>query len=242
MLRPKDSVTPQWFKDSDRFWYSYKTSEGTGYWLVDPAKGTKTAIFDLPELAMEISGIVKDPFDAQHLPLQGLRLKDDKVFLFEVASTAEEQDPEDSTKTRKKTFHFEYDFATKALREVEEEKQLYPRWANVCPDGTMGIYAKGSNLFWMDSTSLRKAAKDPKDSTIVEHRITSDGVRQNGYGYGNYKGDTTDDPEERHMPGELVWSPDGTFREAAAPHPRDIQIPDAWRGRLEGDLTGVREG
>ena len=203
------SVVPQWFKDSDRFWYSYKTSEGTGYWLVDPAKGTKTAIFDLPELAMEISAIVKDPFDAQHLPLQGLRLKDDKVFLFEIASTAEEQDPEDSTKTRRKTFHFEYDFAGKALREVEEEKQLYPRWANVCPDGTMGIYAKGSNLFWMDSTSLRKAAKDPKDSTIVEHRITSDGVRQNGYGYGNYKGDTTDDPEERHMPGELVWSPDG---------------------------------
>ncbi|MBR4788631.1 MAG: S9 family peptidase, partial [Bacteroidales bacterium] len=36
------SVRPGWFKDSDRFWYSYKTSEGTKYWLVDPAKGSKT--------------------------------------------------------------------------------------------------------------------------------------------------------------------------------------------------------
>lgn len=60
----------------------------------------------------------------------------------------------------------------------------------------------------MDSTSLRKAAKDEKDSTIVEHRLTTDGIRQFGYGYGNYSGDTEADSTKRHYPGELVWSPD----------------------------------
>ena len=60
----------------------------------------------------------------------------------------------------------------------------------------------------MDSTSLRKAAKDEKDSTIVEHRLTTDGIRQFGYGYGNYAGDTEADSTKRHYPGELVWSPD----------------------------------
>jgi dipeptidyl-peptidase 4 len=60
----------------------------------------------------------------------------------------------------------------------------------------------------MDSTSLRKAAKDEKDSTIVEHRLTSDGIRQFGYGYGNYAGDTETDTTKRNYPAELVWSPD----------------------------------
>ena len=204
------SVRPAWFKDSDRFWYGYKTSEGTKYWLVDPAKGSKTEIFDMQRLAMQITEIVHDPFDERHLPLEKLKLKDDSYFTFDVNSTADEKDPEDSTKTRKKVYHFKYDLSSKELSQIPEEKDRYPRWASVCPDGTMAVYAKESNLWWMDSTSLRKAAKDPKDSTIVEHRITSDGVRHNGYGFDNYKGDNGEDPKERHYPGEMAWSPDGT--------------------------------
>jgi hypothetical protein len=30
------AVTPHWFGESDRFWYSYETPEGTRYYLVDP--------------------------------------------------------------------------------------------------------------------------------------------------------------------------------------------------------------
>ena len=71
---------------------------------------------------------------------------------------------------------------------MAKEKDKYPRWASVAPNGEFGVFAKGSNLWVMDSTSLRKAAKDEKDSTIVEHRLTTDGIRQFGYGYGNYSG------------------------------------------------------
>lgn len=91
---------------------------------------------------------------------------------------------------------------------MAREKDKYPRWASVAPNGEFGVFAKGSNLWVMDSTSLRKAAKDEKDSTIVEHRLTTDGIRQFGYGYGNYSGDTEADSTKRHYPGELVWSPD----------------------------------
>ena len=42
----------------------------------------------------------------------------------------------------------------------------------------------------------------------MEHRLTTDGIRQFGYGYGNYSGDTEADSTKRHYPGELVWSPD----------------------------------
>ena len=81
------SIQPNWFKNSDKFWYSWKDSQGTKYYIVDPVAKTRTEAFDMERLAMEISAIVKDPFDAQHLPLRKLELKDDNKFTFEVQST-----------------------------------------------------------------------------------------------------------------------------------------------------------
>ncbi len=223
-------VQPRWYKEGDRFWYEWQSPKGKNYYIVDPAKGTKTEVFDLERLAMELTEIVKDPFDAQHIPITGLKLKDDKVFTFDIRSTQDKVEKPDTTKAKKgggrpggqrggaagrpekKVFHFEYDFASRSLKDVTEEKEKeedkYPNWASVSPDGTMGVYAKNSNLWIMDSTNLRKAAKDPKDSTIVEHRLTSDGIKQFGFGYGNYSGDTETDTTRRTNPGELAWSPD----------------------------------
>ncbi len=201
-------MRPNWFRDSDRFWYSWKTSEGTRYWLVDPAGGSKTELFDLEKLAMQVSEITRDPFEAKHLPLQNLKLKDDKYFTFDIQSSRDTKDEDDTTKTVKKVFHFKYDIASKKLEELEKaEKAKYPRWAVVSPDGTMGVYVKNHDLFWMDSTSLRKAAKDPKDSTLVEHRLTTDGTKDFSWNGNSYNGDTeADSTARRAVP--VVWSPD----------------------------------
>src|ERR1700758_1533558 len=40
------SVTPHWFTQSDKFWYSYRTTEGTSYYIVDPVKRTKSPLWD----------------------------------------------------------------------------------------------------------------------------------------------------------------------------------------------------
>ena len=69
------SIQPNWFRDSDKFWYSWKTPAGTEYWIVDPEKGSKTRAFDMEKLAMQITERVRDPFDAQHLPIENLRLR-----------------------------------------------------------------------------------------------------------------------------------------------------------------------
>ena len=222
-------VQPRWFKEGDRFWYEWQSPKGTNYYIVDPVKGTKTEVFDLERLAMELTEIVKDPFDAQHIPITGLKLKDDKIFTFDIRSTQDKVEKPDKAKEKKdgkpggprgasagkpekKVFHFEYDFASRTLKDVTEEKEnevkKYPNWASVSPDGTIGVYAKNSNLWIMDSTNLRKAAKDPKDSTIVELKLTTDGIKQFGFGYGNYSGDTETDTTRRSNPGELLWSPD----------------------------------
>ncbi|MBR5176375.1 MAG: DPP IV N-terminal domain-containing protein [Bacteroidales bacterium] len=241
-------VQPRWFKEGDRFWYEWQSPKGTNYYIVDPVKGTKTEVFDLERLAMELTEIVKDPFDAQHIPITNLKLKDDKVFTFDIRSTQDKPAEPDTAKAKKeggrpggpggaaagrpekKVFHFEYDFAARSLKDVteqkEKEQQKYPMWASVSPDGTMGVYAKNSNLWIMDSTNLRKAAKDPKDSTIVEFKLTTDGIKQFGFGYGNYTGDTETDTTRRSNPGELLWSPDSKRFATSKWDTRDLK--DLW--------------
>ena len=161
------AIRPNWFKNSDKFWYEWKTSQGTEYYIVDPVAKTQTKAFDMERLAMEVSTIVKDPFDAQHLPLRKLELKDDTKFTFEVQSTemVEKKDkkkkdegqmkegegkdgkpkPKGKPQKEKKVYRFEYILATGKLVDVteNEEKKDYPMWACISPDGTKAVYSKG---------------------------------------------------------------------------------------------------
>ena len=192
-------VMPNWFRDGDRFWYEWKTPQGTSYYLVDPAKGTRSEIFDMEKLAMQVTEQVRYPFDAAHIPMRNLKLKEDRYFHFDIVSGLNKD---------KDTTYFRYDIVTRKLDTVGKEKKKYPMWASVSPDGKVGVFAKGSNLWIMDSTNLRKAAVNEKDTTLVEYKLTTDGIRQFGYGYGNYTGDTEKDSTKRHNPGHIVWSPD----------------------------------
>ena len=203
-------ITPNWFADGDRFWYSWKTADGTKYYLVDPATGKKSEIFDMDKLAMQITEITRDPYDAQHLPLS-LTLKEDKYFQFDITSKTEKKDT--SAKKKGKTefvkYRFYYDIATKKLTwDTDEHPRKYPTWANVSPDGTKGVYVKNHNLYLMDSTSLRKAAKDEKDSTIVEIALTKDGTAEFSWDGDSYHGDTQTDSTKRGS-AAISWSPDG---------------------------------
>ena len=237
-------LQPNWFRDSDKFWYSWKTPAGTQYWIVDPETGRKTPAFDMEKLAMEITQIVRDPFDAQHLPIENLKLKDDKFFRFDIKSTQEVPDTlaekraarekkdgdkapkgPQTPKMTKKVYHFQYELATGKLSEYKPEKKEYPQWASISPDGETGVYVKNSNLFWMDKENLAKAAEDDKDSTLVEHRLTSDGIKQYGFGVDNYTGDTETDTTRRTM-ARIVWSPDSRHFVAMKTDMR--MIKDLW--------------
>ena len=62
------SVRPNWLETGDKFWYSYKTSEGKFYYFVDLEKKTKRYLFDNHEMARMLTLITKDPYDYKHLP------------------------------------------------------------------------------------------------------------------------------------------------------------------------------
>jgi dipeptidyl aminopeptidase/acylaminoacyl peptidase len=79
------AVTAHWFSQSDRFWYSYQTTEGTRYYVVDPVKKSKMPLWDNAKVAAALSRLTNFPYDAQHLPVKRLKLVEkDTKMRFEV--------------------------------------------------------------------------------------------------------------------------------------------------------------
>ena len=78
-------MTPHWLETGDRFWYSYETSHGRHFYLVDPAKKTKVPVFDNAKMAAMLTGITRIPYDARHLPVRTIKfVKNDTVVEFEL--------------------------------------------------------------------------------------------------------------------------------------------------------------
>src|SRR5262249_13256405 len=78
-------VTPHWLETSDRFWYSYETRDGKRFWLVDPARKSKAALFDNARMAAMLTAATLVPMDAQHLPIKTLKaIKSDTALRLEV--------------------------------------------------------------------------------------------------------------------------------------------------------------
>ncbi len=225
------SVRPNWFKTSDLFWYEYKTPQGNNWYVTDPGKGTRTELFDRDKLAAELTRIVKDPFDTQNLPLKDLKLKDDATFTFYIQSTEMVEKKEDKKEVEDKKegenkkevdnnkkggkeprlFFFEYAWKTKTLTwlEDEEKKDPVPRWANISPNKEYVVFSRNFNLYWMDWENFEKARKDDKDSTIVEHQLTTEGTRDFAFGSGSqdFYADSTELNKRTGVRG-LIWSPD----------------------------------
>ena len=211
------NIDPHWFQQGNSFWYTYKTSEGEHWYVVNPAAKSKQLLFDNDKMAAQLTEIVGDPFDAQHLPIKHLKAEaDGKTFTFQVTSTAEvkvkDKDGKGS-KTEKKVCYFTYHYPTQKLTYLaDKEKELDElEWASISPDGKTVVYAKDLNLYRMSIADYEKARKDEKDSTIVEVQLTTDGVDGFGYGipYTMLNTDTLCNGERRGVWG--VWSPDSRY-------------------------------
>ena len=226
-------VTPHWLQTGNGFWYEYKTTDGMNWYLVDGTTRTKRPLFDRDELAAQLTEIVKDPFEARHLPIRNLKAKEDgQTFTFEIQSTqdVEKKDSKDADKngkegkeskasprrpaTEKAVFYFSYDSKTRRLTHLKdkEKEPKKPTWASISPDKQTVVYAKDLNLYRMSYNDYLKAKKDENDSTIVEIQITRDGVKDFGYGQG-YSSLNTDTllNGKRHGHWGIVWSPDSRY-------------------------------
>jgi dipeptidyl-peptidase 4 len=79
------SVTPHWLDAGDRFWYSFENNKGRKFWMVDPAKKTRSMVFDPVKLAAQLTGATGLPYDSQHLPITTIRfVKNDTTIQFDI--------------------------------------------------------------------------------------------------------------------------------------------------------------
>ncbi|WAC39832.1 hypothetical protein [Pedobacter sp. SL55] len=166
------AVDPHWLKQGNRFWYEYETPSGKSWYIVDPSSKSKKALFDAEKLAAEITLIIRDPFDGQHLPIENLKFSDDeKSITFEIKSTIEEVKPDRKDKKaadsmQKKIFKFQYELAGQKLTEIKNYKKAKPKpsWGAVAPDSSAIVFTRNYNLFWMDKANYQKALKNEEDN------------------------------------------------------------------------------
>lgn len=215
------AVDPHWLKQSNKFWYEYETPNGKQWYLVDPVARNKRKIFDNAKVAAGITTIVRDPFDAQHLPLENLKFSaNEKQISFEVRSTIDElkkdrKDKKAADSMQKKIFYFNYDIATAKLTEVPNytKPKAKPSWGSVAPDSSAIIFTRKYNLYWMDKENYKKAVKNEDDSTIVEHQLTKDGVKFYSYG-SDGDGENNEEVEKndkKRRGAYVLWSPNSKY-------------------------------
>ena len=236
-------VQPRWVGDTQKFWYQWENSGGTHYYLVDPERGTKTEIFDNDRIAAELTRITRDPWDAQHLPIRAIRFIDEGTIQFDVQSSqeeeVEEEEDEDEVdedqeeeqergarrpRMRPKVHHFEYDVATRTLRELEdyEEPRSHPFWASISPDTAWVVFSREFNLWMMSYEEYEKirearhgktgdeAEKAEEGVEVEEIQLTTDGevdFSWGSQGRGANDEETEKEYKKRQPPG-ITWSHD----------------------------------
>lgn len=235
-------IKAHWLKDDHRFWYQYETSQGKKWYLVDAEKGTKKPLFNAQKVIAKVSEIIQEPFTVQHFPIDSVQFLEGKQSIrFQVksnkhtvtqdtAKTAktleknkkqdkdkQDQKDDDDDKKENKVYYFLYNIQRDELTELKDykrKKETY-KWANISPDGKTIVYVKHYNLYWMDRANFEKALVNEKDSTLVEHELTTDGELYFTYGR-NASNIGTDnvkmvkDKDKRSKP-YLFWSADSRY-------------------------------
>ena len=234
------AVDPHWLKQSNKFWYTYETSEGKQWLIVDPMKLEKKAMFDRDKLAAELTKIVKDPFDGQHLPIDSLKfIKDENWIQFEVKSSIEVNKGDSIPKNGKpekikKVFYFEYNLLNNQLNELVglKKPKKKPSWANMSPDQNIILFGRNYNLYWMDKANYEKALINEEDSTIIEHAITTDGKlyfswhSESSYGGGGETNVDIEKNKNKRKPVYATWSEDG--KHFAINKVDNTKVKDLW--------------
>lgn len=129
-----------------------------------------------------------------------------------------------------KYHHFEYEIAAGKLTKLEDfvDEPERPRWASISPDGNTIVFGRNYNLFYMDKENYEKWQKDPKDKTIEEIQLTTDGEEHYSYHRGG-RGETNIDKEkdkDERKAAYIIWSHDS--KKFAMTRSDEREVKDLW--------------
>jgi dipeptidyl-peptidase 4 len=171
------NVTPRWIGKTDRFWYSWKDSDGLKFYLVDAKAKKKSPLFDSADMAAKLSEALHRPYDTTNLPV----------------NTIDFNEKGDAFKFSVEGIQFEYVLETKELKNLGRPKPGTDaaagavqgaqggggrfggggNWKNESPDKKAYVYAKDYNLYLVEN-------KDGKEQDPVQ--LTKDGEKNYGFG------------------------------------------------------------
>ncbi len=212
-------VRPTWLPDG-RFWYRVATENGNEFFLVDPARGTRSPAFDHAKLAAVLSSVAGAKYEAFKLPFQQIDFAaDGKTASFNV-------------ERRRFTCDLQSYQCNAGAESRNQQQQRGGRFGadamSTSPDGKRTAFIRDYNL-WVRDVSTGK-----------ETQLTTDGVKDFGYATNNAGWTKSDNPV-------LAWSPDSkkiaTFQHDARGvgemylvntqlgHPK----LEAWKYPLPGD-------
>lgn len=154
VMRSSLEVSPRFINGTDRFWYEYRTFEGNNFYLVDPAKKSRTLLFSNTELLMKISEITREAYNHKKLNIMFDFEKDGETIRFDWERDC-----------------FTYNTRTKELKKVERVRQggYDPYWKYYSPDSTYMLFAKLHNLYAVGNPA--------KGMDTTEIQLTRDGER-----------------------------------------------------------------
>ncbi|MGQ0764745.1 MAG: DPP IV N-terminal domain-containing protein [Gemmatimonadota bacterium] len=155
---------PTWLRGSSRFWYRATTVPGAVFYIVDPARRTRSEAFDHNRLASALATAVGGTFEGSRLPFPSFDMSGDGRSL--------------SVTVRNSRATCDLVAYTCTTAPAPQP----PRNASVSPDGRTAVFIRDNNLWARDLASSR------------ETRLTTDGIADFGYATNNAGWVHSDDP------------------------------------------------
>jgi dipeptidyl aminopeptidase/acylaminoacyl peptidase len=151
-------VRPTWLPDG-RFWYRTTVPEGSAFFVVDPAKRTRTSLFDARRLATALAAATGGRVDAARLPFQSVDLEKDNRAI--------------TVSLQGKRWRCDLQQYACTTADTARPAGAVPANASLSPDGQRAVFIRDFNLW------VRELA------TGAERQLTTDGIKDFGYATDN---------------------------------------------------------
>jgi dipeptidyl aminopeptidase/acylaminoacyl peptidase len=158
-------VRPTWLGDG-RFWYRTTVPTGSAFFVVDPVRRTREAVFDQARLASALAAATGGRVEGSNLPFQSFELaKDNRSIAVTVRNR-----------------RWTCDLQRYSCAPTDTTAAAAPRNSSVSPDGRWAVFIREYNLWAKDLTTGRETA------------LTTDGVKDFGYATNNAGWTHSDNP------------------------------------------------
>ena len=197
------SVQPNWIGKTDRFWYSYRTSTGTNYYLVDPDASTKSPLFDHVKLASALSQELRKPLDVHNLALERVKIDDEgKKLNFNMEKTKFEYDLSSGQLVNQGAVPKEEQSRSRRGRSSrssstqggEDSAKKDPRaHRNFSPDRSAYLFVQGFNLYYVEASDEVTA-----EIKVIDERMKKEKAEKEAREKAGENSEDSEDPENFH--------------------------------------------